>query len=186
MSRIGKKPIKIPEGVEVSIEKIGDNGYKVKVKGPKGLLERKTNPLIKIEKKEGYLFFSPSHKSKGASALWGTERALIANMIKGVTDGYTKQLEIRGVGYKAELKEEGLILNIGFSHPVLYRIPEGIEVKVEKNILKISGIEKEKVGKVAAEIRAKKKPEPYKGKGIRYLGEKVIIKAGKKAVGSGQ
>lgn len=186
MSRIGKKPIEIPEGVEVSVKKLAEAGYEIEIKGPKGTLGRKVHPFITVEKKGESLIFYPSHKVKGVSALWGTERSLALNMIKGVTEGYLKQLEIRGIGYKAELKDKNLVLHIGFSHLVTYGIPEGIDIKVEKNIITISGIDKEKVGKVAAEIRAMKKPEPYKGKGIRYLGETVIRKTGKKAVGAGQ
>ncbi len=183
MSRVGKKPVEILDGVEVNIKELPQGGYEVEIKGPKGQLKRITHPLIKIEKKDNTLIFKPSHKTKQSNALWGTERALIANMIKGVKEGYSKQLEIQGVGFKASLSGNDLNLSLGFSHPVIYKIPEGIEAKVEKNIITISGIDKELVGEVAAEIRAFKKPEPYKGKGIRYVGEIVRRKAGKKAVG---
>ncbi len=183
MSRIGKKPVEILEGVELSIKELPQGGYEVKVKGPKGELSRNTSPLIIIEKKENFIIFKPTHKTKQSNALWGTERALIANMIKGVKDGFSKQLEIQGVGFKASLSGKNLNLSLGFSHPVVYEIPQNIEAKVEKNIITISGIDKELVGKVASEIRALKKPEPYKGKGIRYVGEIVRRKAGKKAVG---
>ena len=185
MSRVGRKIIEVPEGVEVSIEKLKEGGYEVKVKGPKGELVRKTHPVIVIEKEDNKISFKPVYaKNKQAMAMWGTERSLLANMIEGVKEGFSKQLEIQGIGYKAELKDKELVLSLGFSHPVIYKIPDDIEIKVEKNIITISGIDKQKVGKVAAEIRAFKKPEPYKGKGIRYVGEVIRRKAGKKAVGA--
>lgn len=175
MSRIGKKPILIPESVEVKIE---DN--RVVVKGPKGELQREVRPEIKVEVKEGKVLVTPQKETKKTNAFWGLTRALIFNMLKGVTEGYEKKLQMEGVGYKANLEEEGLILQVGFSHPVKIKKTEGIKFLVEKNIITVSGIDKELVGQVAAKIRKVRPPEPYKGKGIRYLGEEVRRKAGKK------
>lgn len=179
MSRVGKKPIEIPAGVEVSIEK-----NEVSVKGPKGELKAKINPEIKIEQKDNQLIVTPVEKTKTSNAFWGLSRSLVFNMIEGVTKGYEKKLEIQGVGYRASLEGEDLVLLVGFSHPVKIKKPEGIKFEIEKNIITVSGIDKELVGQIAAKIRSVKKPEPYKGKGIRYLGEEVRRKAGKKAVGT--
>ena len=179
MSRVGKKTIEIPQGVEISIE-----NNLVKVKGPKGELERYIRPEIKIEKKDNQIVVSPDKETKRTNALWGLSRTLIFNMIEGVTKGYEKKLEIQGVGYKVNLEGEDLILNVGFSHPVKIEKVEGIKFETEKNIITVSGIDKELVGQIAAKIKKVKKPEPYKGKGIRYLGEEVRRKAGKKAVGT--
>ena len=179
MSRIGKKTIEIPQSVEVSIE-----NNLVKVRGPKGELERYIRPEIKIEKKDNQIFVTPNKETKRTNALWGLSRTLIFNMIEGVTNGYEKKLEIRGVGYKANLEGEDLVLNVGFSHSVKIEKVEGIKFETEKSIITVSGIDKELVGQIAAKIKKVKKPEPYKGKGIRYLGEEVRRKAGKKAVGS--
>lgn len=177
MSRIGKQPIIIPEGVEVKIE-----GQKVVVKGPKGELSREVRPEIKIELKEKNVILSLRVKIKSARAFWGTERAQLANMIIGLSKGFEKKLEIRGVGYKARIEEENLILEVGFSHPVIVQPIKDASSSVEGNIITISGISKEKVGQLAAKIRKVKPPDPYKGKGIRYLGEEVKLKPGKKAV----
>ncbi len=177
MSRIGKKPIQIPEGVEVKIE-----GNLIMVKGPKGELKNQIRSEIKIEAKDKEIEFKPATFHKGVSALWGTSRSLVANMIEGVTKGFEKTLEIEGVGYRANLDGKDLVLNLGYSHPVKIKTPQGIEFKVEKNTIKVSGIDKQLVGQVAAEIRAKRKPEPYRGKGIRYQGEVIRRKIGKKAV----
>ncbi len=177
MSRIGKKPILIPEGVEV---KVSDN--KVVVKGPKGELEQEIRPEIRVNIKEAKIFVLSQGESKKVKALWGLTRALLANMVKGVTQGYEKKLEIQGVGYRAKLEGEDLILQVGFSHPVQIKQEEGIKFSVEKNIITVSGIDKAKVGEVAAKIRAVRPPEPYKGKGIRYVGEQVRRKVGKKVV----
>lgn len=177
MSRIGKKPIEIPKGVEVKIE---DNV--VIVKGPKGELQKKIRPEIKVEVKENEILVSPEKETKKTNAFWGLTRTLIFNMIKGVTEGYEKKLEIQGVGYKTNLEGEDLVLQVGFSHPVKIDKVEGIKFEVEKNIITISGIDKELVGQIAAKIRKVRKPEPYKGKGIRYLGEEVRRKPGKKVV----
>jgi len=183
MSRIGKKPIEIPEGVDVKIE---DN--EITVKGPKGELKREIRPEVAVELREKELIFSIKSDSpageKKAKAFWGLTRTLIFNMIEGVTDGHEKRLEIQGVGYKANLEGENLILIVGYSHPVKIEKPEGISFAIEKNIIIISGRDKELVGQTAAKIRKVRKPEPYKGKGIRYVGEYVRKKVGKKAVGT--
>lgn len=185
MSRIGKKPIKIPEGVEIKLEE-----EKVSVSGPKGEISREIRPEIKVEIKNGEVLVSPKEtklnprEGKRSRAFWGLTRALIANMIKGVTEGFEKQLEIQGIGYKAALEKEELVLYVGFSHSVRVKIPQEVQVSVEKNIIKVAGIDKELVGQVAANIRKVKKPEPYKGKGIRYVGEVVRRKVGKKAAGT--
>ena len=177
MSRIGKKPIEIPPDVEVFIE-----GNKVAVKGPKGELQKEIRPEIKVEVKEGKVFVVPQKETKKSNAFWGLVRALIFNMIRGVKEGYEKKLQIEGVGYRARLEGEDLILQVGFSHPVKVGKIDGIKFSVEKNIITISGFDKELVGQVAAKIRKVRPPEPYKGKGIRYLGEEVRRKAGKKVV----
>ncbi len=180
MSRIGKKEILIPK--EVTVE-ITDNN-KVSVKGPKGELERYIRPEIKIEKKDDQIAVQPYKETKRTKSFWGLSRTIIANMIKGVTEGYEKKLEINGVGYRANLEGENLVLLVGFSHPVKIEKVEGIKFEVEKNIVTVSGIDKELVGQVAAKIRKVRPPEPYKGKGIRYVGEYVRRKSGKKAVGA--
>jgi large subunit ribosomal protein L6 len=180
MSRIGKKPILIPPGVEVKVE-----GQKVVVKGPKGEIQREIRPEIKVELKEGKIIFSPQQETKKTNAFWGLTRALIFNMTKGVTDGYEKKLQIEGIGYRANIEGDSLVLKLGFSHPVKIKQPEGIKFSVEKNIVSISGIDKELVGQIAAKIRKISPPEPYKGKGIRYFGEVVKRKAGKKVVTAG-
>ncbi len=179
MSRVGKKPIGIPEKVEVDIK----DGL-VKIKGPKGELQREIRPEVKAEIKDKALLVSPLGESKKIRAFWGLTRALLANMIEGVTEGFEKKLEIEGVGYRANLEGDSLVLNLGYSHPVKIKKPEGIEFSVEKNVITVSGIDKEKVGQAAAKIRAVRKPEPYKGKGIRYQGEEVRRKVGKKAAGA--
>lgn len=181
MSRIGKKPIQIPDQVEVKIE-----GDLVMVKGPKGELKQKLVPELKLEQKDKEVLVKVANEQeKKQRALWGTFRQLINNMILGVTEGFEKQLEINGVGYRAEVKGEILVLNVGFSHPVNFKIPVGIQVKVEKNIITISGQDKHLVGEIAAQIRRIKKPEPYKGKGIKYVNEVIRRKAGKQAKGVG-
>lgn len=179
MSRIGKKPIHIPPGVEVVI-----NGSKISVKGVKGEIARILHPSITIKKTDNILVLEPDErmgKNKNASALWGLSRALVFNMVQGVSEGYSKALEIQGVGYRAQLQEKMLVLSLGFSHPVNFEIPEGIYIKVEGNNIVVSGVDKELVGQSTATIRSLRKPEPYKGKGIRYVGEHVRRKVGKKA-----
>jgi len=176
MSRIGKKEILIPAGVEVAI-----NGLEVSVKGPKGSLKMTTAPEIAIEKKENEIHFTPKKLDLKSKALWGLTRTLVSNMVDGVTKGFEKKMEINGVGFKAAVEAKKLILSIGLSHTVDISAPEGIEFKVEKNVITVSGIDKGLVGQVSAEIRRVKKPEPYKGKGIRYVGEIIKKKLGKKA-----
>ena len=178
MSRIGKKPIAIPEGVSVS----ASEGM-VSVKGPKGALERPFRSDISVEVKDGMVVLAPRRETKLARALWGTYASHIKNMIEGTTQGFSKKLEIQGIGYKAALQGQDLLLSLGFSHPVLFEAPAGVTFRIDKNMITVLGIDKEKVGMAAAEIRALKKPEPYKGKGIRYAGEVVRRKAGKKAAG---
>jgi len=206
MSRVGKKPILIPENVEVKIE-----GQKVTVKGLKGELTKEIRPEIKVEVKENLIILSPqipsfrkakakvekketssietpkqnkfaTGQTKKTKALWGLSQALIFNMVKGVTEGYEKKLEIKGVGFRASLEGENLVLHVGFTHPVKIEAPEGIKFSIEKNIITVSGADIEKVSQIAAKIRKVKPPEPYKGKGIRYVGEIVRKKVGKKAI----
>ena len=177
MSRIGRKSIPVPAGVDVTI-----SGQTVKVKGPKGELTRTVHPEMKLSMEEGTLTVSRPSEETRHKALHGLTRTLIANMVEGVEKGYQKVLEIQGVGYKAELNKTGLNVVVGYSHPVTYKAPEGITFAVTNNtIVTISGPNKELVGQVAAEIRQIRKPEPYKGKGIRYAGERVQRKAGKSA-----
>jgi len=177
MSKIGRQPIMIPAGVEVNLD-----GNLVVVKGAKGELKKEIAPEIKIEKKEDQLIFSPTKKTKKTAALWGLSRMLVANMVEGVNKGFAKQLELEGVGYRLALHGKDLILNLGFSHPVQFKAVPGIDFKIEKNTITVSGISKELVGQVAANIRKLRPPEPYKGKGIHYVGEVIKRKAGKKAV----
>ncbi len=177
MSRIGKKPILIPEEVKVKIK-----GVKVIINGPKGELSQIIHPDIKVEIKEAEIFVTPYRTTKKSKALWGLFRTLIANNIEGVIKGYEKHLEIQGIGYKAVLNKEGLVLNVGFSHSVEIKKPEGIDFKIVRNNIIISGINKAQVGQTAAKIRKIKPPEPYKGKGIRYVGEVVRRKQGKRII----
>lgn len=181
MSRVGKKEINIPDGVEAKID-----GKKITVKGQKGELSLDLaagvtaiheGKVIKVAVKK------PDEKR--FRSLWGLSRNLIANMVTGVTQGFSKQLEVNGVGYRAAVSGAKLVLNVGYSHPIEYFIPKEIEVKVEKNIITISGADKQQVGQVAAEIRDIRKPEPYKGKGIKYVDEVIRRKVGKTAVKAG-
>lgn len=174
MSRIGKQPIKLPEGVTASIA-----GLTVSVKGPKGELTMTVHPHMNVAVKDGALLVSVAKSSKQGSALWGTTRANLANLVLGVSEGFRKQLELQGVGYRANLKGEDIELQVGFSHPVLIKAPEGIAFAVEKEIITVAGNSKQLVGHTAAAIRAVREPEPYKGKGIRYVGEVVRRKVGK-------
>ena len=176
MSRIGKKPISIPNGVEIKME----NGS-VAVKGPLGELKRSFKDDIEIKIGEKEIILSPKKEAGAMMALWGTYASHIGNMVDGVTKGFEKKLIIDGVGFKAQVEGQNLVLNLGFSHPVKVEIPEDVKVSVEKNIITVSGIDKEAVGAFSAKTRALKKPEPYKGKGIRYENEIVRRKAGKKA-----
>jgi large subunit ribosomal protein L6 len=177
MSRIGKKPITIPEGVSITIEK-----EKVSVKGPKGELSLDVPFDIKVENTEEGVLVSQRKETKNSKALWGTIRALIFNMVEGVKNGYTKELQIKGVGYRAEMKQDDLVLKVGFSHLVEVKKVEGVEFNVNKDIITVSGIKKELVNRVAADIRKVRRPDPYKGKGIRYKDEVIVLKEGKKSV----
>lgn len=176
MSRIGKKPIEIPSGVNASIQE-----GQVTITGSLGSLDMKIHTDIEVGKEGNILKVFPRAASKETPKIWGTTRALIANMIEGVTKGFEKKLEMEGVGYRADLKGKDLELMLGFSHPVKVQAPAGIQFEVEKNRIIVSGISKELVGRVASGIRALKKPEPYKGKGIHYVGEVIRRKAGKRA-----
>ena len=181
MSRIGKKTIAVPSGVTVTV---ADNA--MSVKGPKGELHLNVHPDMDIEVKDGVITVSPrKNASKKAPAIWGMSRTLIVNLVAGVTGGFEKVLEFKGIGYRAALEGTALVMQLGFSHPVRFEAPKGITFTVVKNTITITGIDKELVGEVAARIRALKKPEPYKGKGIRYRGEVIRRKAGKKAATSG-
>ncbi len=179
MSRTGKLAIKIPSGTEVAFA----NG-ELNVKGKGGTLTRSVHPSIGIEVKDGEVTVSPITKTRLARALWGTYAAHVRVMVAGVNTPFVKKLDVQGIGYKAELVGKTLKLIVGFSHPVIVPIPDGLTVLVEKNIITITGISKDAVGQFAAKVRAIKKPEPYKGKGIRYEGEVVREKQGKKAAGS--
>ena len=176
MSKIGKKTINIPAGTEIIIE-----GRKMTVKGSKGELQMAIPEDIEISVSDGKLKVVAAGKEP-KNEIWGLIRALAANTIKGVSDGFEKNLEFQGIGYKAILKGNDLELSLGYSHPIVVKAPEGISFKVEKNMIAIIGRDKELVGNTAAEIRSKRPPEPYKGSGIRYKGEVIIKKAGKKAV----
>lgn len=181
MSRIGKNPVVIPSNVDVSM-----NGLVVSVKGPNGTLQMQMHPQARVEMRDGAsgkeLVVTMAHlDSKENRSLWGTMRTLLQNMVVGVTEGYKKQLEVNGVGYKVALQGNGLKLDVGFSHPVEYRLPEGVKGEVEKNLITLSGASKALVGQTAAEIRKIRKPEPYKGKGIKYVDEVIRRKAGKAA-----
>lgn len=177
MSRIGKLPIELPDGVTVEIK----NGM-VTVKGPKGELSERIHSKIKVEQKENEILCIREGDDKQSRSLHGLSRSLIANMVEGVTKGFEKRLEIIGVGYKAQASGSKVTLNLGFSHPIEYKAPEGVMFEIDKdkkNILIISGISKQMVGEVTAKVRSFRKPEPYKGKGIRYVDEYVARKVGK-------
>jgi len=175
MSRIGRQPIPIPAGVEVSLD-----GPVITVTGPRGTLSRSLPPAMTVEAGEGMIVVTRPSEAKGHKQLHGLTRTLVANMIDGVTSGYRKTLEITGVGYRAQKIGDKLQLNLGYSHPVEIAPPEGISFEVESPVkLAVVGIDKELVGQVAAKVRATRKPEPYKGKGVRYAGEVIRRKAGK-------
>jgi len=177
MSRLGKQPIKIPAGVEVT----SGSGV-LTVKGPKGTLTRALVSDVTLTVDNGEVVVAPKPGSDKAKALWGTYAAHLRNMIQGVTEGFVKKLEIEGVGYRAEAQGQKIKLNMGYSHPVELVAPEGVAVIVEKSLIIISGSDIEKVGQFAADVRAVREPEPYKGKGIHYQGEYIIRKQGKKGV----
>ncbi len=176
MSRIGKKPVAIPSGVTVTID-----GQTVTAKGPKGEQTFVVNELCTVAMGDEGVTVTPIDKSKPARSSWGMSRTMISNICEGVSTGYIKKLELHGVGYRAQMKGKQLSLALGFSHDVLFDAPEGIEIKVPKQTeIEISGIDKQAVGQVAAKIRAYRPPEPYKGKGVRYAGEYIFRKEGKK------
>lgn len=177
MSRIGKLPIKIPAGTEVNLK----DGV-IMIKGPKGELKRKLNEFITVSIKDGEIIVGiTSPDDKKIRALWGLYRSLIANMVLGVNQNFEKKLEINGVGYRASVSGSKLIMNLGFSHPVEFAIPENVKVGVEGNVITMAGIDKEIVGETAARLRKIKPPEPYKGKGIKYVDEVIRRKVGKAA-----
>ncbi len=175
MSRIGRKPITLPQGVSVEVEP----GL-VRVKGPKGALEVAVDPEMKVVVEDGVVRVERPSDARRHRALHGLTRTLIANAVIGVTEGYTKELEIKGIGYRAKMSGNKLELSVGFSHPVIFEPPEGVKVEVpEPTRIRVSGIDKQQVGQVAANIRAIRPPDAYKGKGIRYVGEVVRLKPGK-------
>ena len=178
MSRIGKNPVPIPANVQAEV-----TGQTVKVKGPKGELSVTLPEDVKVEKDGNAVKVTPREDTQRARSMWGLSRTLIANQIKGVVDGYAETLEIHGVGFRAALKGKALTLQLGFSHEINYEIPAGIDIKLaggRQDQVQISGIDKQKVGQVAAEIRGYRPPEPYQGKGVRYQGEFILRKEGKK------
>lgn len=176
MSRIANAPVTLPSGVEVTLD-----GSLIKVKGSKGELEWNVHELVTVKQEDAQLKVSANDVSKQAVALAGTTRALVNNMVVGVTNGFEKKLTVVGVGYRAQAQGQKLNLTLGFSHPVIYEVPQGIKVETPSNTeIVVSGIDKQKVGQVAAEIRAYRKPEPYKGKGVRYADEYVLRKQAKK------
>jgi len=176
MSRIGKKAVPVPAGVTASIE-----GRTLSVKGPKGVLSIPLVDDISYDVRAGEIGVMPANETKRARAFWGMQRTLVANLVTGVTDGFTKVLEITGVGYRAAVQGSNLRLQLGYSHDVDFAIPDGITIKTpDQTTVEISGMDKQRVGQVAAEIRRWRKPEPYKGKGIKYRGEFIFRKEGKK------
>jgi large subunit ribosomal protein L6 len=174
MSRVGKQPIQIPSGVTIAV----DNDY-ITVNGPKGELKQFTMPGVKLNQMDGTLTVGRANDERQNRARHGLMRTLVSNMVTGVTQGFEKKLEINGVGYRVQQQGQDLKFNIGFSHDVVYKVPQGVTASVEQNVITISGTDKQRVGQTAAEIRALKKPEPYKGKGIKYSDERIIRKSGK-------
>ena len=176
MSRIGKKAVAVPSGVTANVE-----GQTVKVKGPKGALQVVVHDDVAVKLDQGSLKLEPRHESNRSRALWGTSRTLVANLVTGVTKGFEEKLEITAVGYRAAVQGKNLQLQLGYSHDVVFAIPEGIAIATPKPTeITITGIDKQKVGQVAAEIRGFRAPEPYKGKGVKYVGEYIFRKEGKK------
>jgi large subunit ribosomal protein L6 len=176
MSRIGKRPVAVPAGVTANID-----GRTLNVKGPKGTLTMPLASEVTYEVGDGGILVQPANETKRARSFWGMQRTMVQNLITGVTEGYTKQLQITGVGYRANVQGKNLKLQLGYSHDVDFAIPEGITIATpDQTTVNISGIDKQKVGQVAAEIRRWRKPEPYKGKGIKYAGEFIFRKEGKK------
>lgn len=176
MSRIGKQPVEIPAGVDVKID-----GNKIVAKKGNLTKEVDTRGFVDVKIEDNKIVFSPKGEDRQSRAFWGTYRALTNNMILGLTQGFEKRLEINGVGYRAQVSGKNLELQLGFSHPIIFPIPEGIDIKVEKNIIIVKGHDKQQVGQVAAKIRSFRPPEPYKGKGVKYVDEVIIRKAGKTA-----
>ncbi len=176
MSRIGKRPIPVPDNVTATID-----GQHVVMKGPKGELSTTLVDDVLVKMEEGAIEVSPRDESKRARSMWGMSRTIVNNLVTGVTEGFTQKLEINGVGYRAQMQGKNIQLQLGLSHDVVYQVPDGIEVKCPKPTeIEVSGIEKQRVGQVAAELRAFRPPEPYKGKGVKYAGERIIRKEGKK------
>jgi large subunit ribosomal protein L6 len=181
MSRIGKAPVPIPQGVTVDVK-----AGQVQVKGPKGTLSERIPDAIAATVEDGQVVLRRPDDRKQSRALHGLARALVANMVQGVTEEFARQLEIQGVGYRAEAKGKSLVLNVGYSHPVEISVPEGLKVSVDRNVvIKIEGASRQRVGQFAADVRSVRPPEPYKGKGIRYLGEQVRRKVGKAGAAGG-
>lgn len=174
MSRIGKQPISIPKGIDVSL-----NSTVLSFKKGNITQDLDTKGFVNVELKDGSIVFSPKGEDRQSRAFWGTYRSLAHNIVVGLTDGFSKKLEVNGVGYRAAVKGNLLELNLGFSHSINYKLPEGVAASIEKNIITISGYNKQNVGQVAAEVREFRPPEPYKGKGIKYVDERIIRKAGK-------
>ena len=176
MSRIGKKPVSVPAGVTATVE-----GQKVTAKGPKGELSFVVNDEVLVKMEENQVVVSPTDQSKDSRSKWGMSRTMIENIITGVSDGYERKLEINGVGYRASMQGKNLQLALGFSHDVIYETPEGITIACPKPTeIVVTGIDKQQVGQVASEIRRFRKPEPYKGKGVKYAEERIVRKEGKK------
>jgi large subunit ribosomal protein L6 len=176
MSRIGKKPVPVPAGVTANVE-----GQTVKMKGPKGALHFVVPDEVSVKLEDGKVKVDPRNETKRARSMWGTSRTMVANLVTGVTKGFERKLEITGVGYRAAVQGKNLQLALGYSHDVVYAIPEGIQIVTPKPTeITISGIDSQKVGQVAAEIRGYRPPEPYKGKGVKYAGEYIFRKEGKK------
>jgi large subunit ribosomal protein L6 len=176
MSRIGKRPVAVPSGITANV-----SGQTVKVKGPKGALEVVLHDDVSVKLEEGRIKIDPRNETKRARSQWGTSRTLVANLIAGVSKGFEQKLEINGVGYRAAVQGKNLQLALGYSHDVVYPIPEGITIVTPKPVeIVISGIDRQKVGQVAAEIREFRPPEPYKGKGVKYANERIFRKEGKK------
>ncbi|MEM7399930.1 MAG: 50S ribosomal protein L6 [Pseudomonadota bacterium] len=176
MSRIGKKPIAVPSGVTVNID-----GQAVSVKGPKGEMSATLVDQVLVRMDDDGVWVDPANKSKTARSMWGMSRTIVSNLVEGVSDGFKKTLEITGVGYRANLQGQNLQLALGYSHDVIYEVPEGISIEVpQPTQIIVSGMDKQRVGQVAAEIRRFRPPEPYKGKGVKYAGEYIFRKEGKK------
>lgn len=174
MSRIGKQPVAIPSGLDVALD-----GSVLKFKKGNNTKELDTKGNVDVKIEDGKIIFASKGEDRQSRAYWGTYRALTNNIVIGLTDGFTRQLEINGVGYKAAMKGKVLELNLGFSHPINFEVPAGIEISVDKNIITIKGADKQQVGQIAAEVRGFRPPEPYKGKGVKYLEERIVRKAGK-------